>query len=274
MKSEVFRSIANHKMENNLDEIKSELILALSTLDQPKDILIVVRDQLEYVQNCLTSVFENTENFHVYVWDNGSQEETRDYLRSFTDRENFHLIRVNKNEGFNEPNNRLAELTTSPYIILLNSDTIVYKGWDRLMLGFLTRNPKIKIVGFGGSFLNEEFKGGPAAFGADVDYVSGWGLCISRETYNQFGLFDETNLHFAYCEDSDLSLRVREAGHGIYVFYSDLVIHFENKTVQAAVQDPVFKVWFSQMFEKNHNYMRSRWEGKGLLKRERNTASI
>lgn len=275
MTEEEARFYADLKLANHSEEITQDLLRGMSTPDVPKDILIIVKDQLDYMRNCVNSIYEHTQNFNLFVWDNASQPDTKEYLESLQDRPNFHLVRVEKNEGFNEPNNRLAEKTSSPYIILLNSDTEVKAGWDKSMIGFLQENPKVKLVGYGGSNLDENCKGGgPVKFGYDADYVAGWCVCLSRETYNEFGLFDEQNLHFAYCEDSDLSLRIKEAGHKIYVLYADLVLHFENRTVKAVNKDEVFRAWFKQVFDNNHAYMRKRWQGKGLIAVERNKCAV
>lgn len=264
------REISQYKLTHFLKETLEEMTISSIPHSDKKDILIVVKDQFEYVKNCIDSIYKNTNNFDLYVWDNGSEKETKECLESFSNRDNFHLIRKEENYGFNEPNNALAKLTTSPYLILLNSDTEVRIGWDNLMIGFMKKNPQIKLVGYGGGILDENFKGGKIGFGNKIDYVAGWSVCMTRETYNQFGLFDEVNLHFAYCEDADLSLRIKESGHDIYALYSDLVLHYENRTVKSVNKDEKFRTWFGKIFESNHDYMKRRWTGKNVTILERN----
>ena len=256
-KEELVVAVLQHKHINHLDDIREELMASTLVSDVKKDILIIVKDQLDFVKTCINSIERNTKNYNLYIWDNASREDTKFYL------ENLHakvLLRSEENQGFSSPNNRLAELTESPYIILLNSDTEVKLGWDKNMIGWLQSHPNVKEVGYAGALLKENFKGGEIGFGGDIDYIPGWSLCISRNTYNQFGLFDELNLQFAYCEDADLSLRIREAGYEIYALYADLVVHYENKTVKEINQNQEFRKWFYEIFEKNHDYMRNRWK--------------
>ena len=58
-------------------EIRDELAIALKYRPVKKDILMVVKDQLTYTKSSIESIYENTEDFELYVWDNGSDEETK-----------------------------------------------------------------------------------------------------------------------------------------------------------------------------------------------------
>lgn len=248
-------------LQNNIHHVQSELLAASTAKNEFKDILIVVKDQLPYLRACVDSIFNNTSNFNLYVWDNDSSAETRAYLQKLTLRNNVFLHLNKRNDGFLSPNNRLAEKTVSPYLILLNSDTEVKPQWDLVMLGWMQQH-NTSIVGYGGVKLNQECKGYAAAFGTAADFISGWSLCFARSTYEKIGLFDEQNLKFAYGEDADFSLRCKEAGGSIYALYSGLVIHHQNKTSLEMSKDPEYLRWFSTIFEENHAYLRQRWMGK------------
>lgn len=259
-KIEQLKSITNYKYLNYMDDMKKELMAGFVCQDAMKDILIVVKDQLEYIENCIESLYKWTDsNFNLFIWDNNSDSDTADYLyRLSKDMANVYLYRSETNEGFIKPNNRLAEKTTSPYIILLNSDTEVKQNWDKTMLGLLQQNPNLGAVGYGGCSLDERFDGGKVAFGSKIDYIAGWSICIGREIYNKFGLFDEVNLEFAYCEDADFCLRLKEAGLEIYAINVELVNHYENKTIKS-VQTEEFKQFFRERLEKNREYCLKRW---------------
>lgn len=254
MDYELFRNLAQAKLMKHQEEMREELTAA--TMYQPvkKDILIVVKDQLLYVENCIKSIYQNTDDFELYVWDNGSDEETINYLRSI-DEPNFHLTRVEENQGFIIPNNRLAEQGESPFVILLNSDTLVRPGWDQAMIGWIQQQGD-SVVGYMGSKLDEEGKGGKVAYGKDADYICGWCMCVPRSICEQHKLFDEVNLQFAYGEDSDFCFRVREIGGTVYSLHLDLVVHFENKTSNQLRSEGCY---FHEPFEANHAYICSRW---------------
>lgn len=220
-----------------------------------KDIIIVVRDQLDYIRECVTSLFANTTNFRLYLWDNGSAKPTRDYLKAISVRENVFLKRSSKNLGFIEPNNQLAKRTRSPYLILLNSDTRVSAGWDRALIGYLQAHPEVGQVGYMGGVLDEAGKGCGIGFADQIDYLMGWCVCQRREWYESHGLFDNNNLQFAYFEDADLSLRIRESGQRLYALTLDYVFHHGNATIKQVRTE----LDISTPFQNNQRYFRERW---------------
>ena len=238
----------------NLKKIKQELLLIDNAQNINKDILIVVHDQLEYVKMCIDSIFRNTQNFNLYIWDNNSKKETSDYLKSI---KNANLYRSEENLGFIIPNNKMIKETKSPYIILLNSDVVVKEMWDLVLIGLLQNDIDIGAVGFDGGVLSSEGKGVDRVHGYEVDYVCGYCMCIPREIYNKFGLFDEENLQFAYCEDADFSLRLKDNNKKIYAAYSsNLIHHFQNKTSSHVLFN---EFNFSDHVKNNMKHMQNKW---------------
>ena len=233
--------------EIHKDKIYEEL-QQTQVCNDHKDILIVLKDQLDYVKKCVESIKKNTSNYSLYFWDNASSEETKEYLR----KQKAQIISSKKNLGFIKPNNILASIGTSPYIILLNSDTEVLKGWDDPLISYLKKG--YWEVGYAGGMLDSNFIGCKTKFGKDVDYIPGWCVAMSRETYRKHGLFDE-KLDFAYGEDSDLSLRLKSFGGTIYALHLGLVKHFENKTIQEVAQTQDI----TTSFIANHEYLRKKW---------------
>ena len=258
--------------ENHFSKVKEELKLTTESDNAWKDIIIVVKDQLEYFKDCIDSIRNVTSNYHLYIWDNGSKEPTANYIEQLVhsyDPEKhtdwaITTVRCENNVGFIHPNNELIAITTSPYIVLLNSDTKVFKKWDTAMISFLEQNQEVAQVGYWGGHLDHEGRGFGGANGYDIDYVPGWCFCISRETYEQFGLFSN-KLQFAYCEDSDYSLRLKEAGKKIYALYAPLVHHYQNKTVKDVEGEGQLDLRSS--FDHNHAYVKERW--KNYLENER-----
>lgn len=240
--------------------INDECIAAQTVDDRSKDIIVVVHNQLSYIHTCLQSIKEHTKNYKLYIWDNGSDQDTKDFLefQCLNSEGTIELIRSETNLGFIKPNNDLAAIGDGDYIILLNSDTQVYKHWSDVMLAHLQNNPETAQVGFWGGYLDETGKGFGGDHGSLVDYIPGWCFAISRGTYNRYGLFSK-ELEFAYCEDADLSLRLKEAGYGLYSLYSPLVQHFGNKTITEVHKKGDIDV--AATFERNHRYMRRRWDG-------------
>ena len=250
--------------------IEQELEWGESFQEATKDIIIVVHNQLSYIRECLESIRDNTSNYQIFIWDNGSDDDTKRYLETemLAAKGDITLIRSELNTGFILPNNELARMGDGEYIILLNSDTHVFSGWADVMLGCLQKNPDIAQVGYAGGLLSAEGRGdGDAQYGHDIDFVAGWCFCINRDLYDDFGLFNEKDLKFAYCEDSDFSLRLQEAGRQIYALNAPLVYHYGNKTIEKVAE----KRECPEITE-NHKYICERWkdylENKRVLVRK------
>ena len=60
-----------------------------------------------------------------------------------------------------------------------------------------------------------------------ADYCSGAALLLPSALFRELGGFDERYVP-AYCEDSDLAFRVREAGREVYFTPFSKVVHFEG----------------------------------------------
>jgi GT2 family glycosyltransferase len=251
--------------ESHFDMVKAELKLAEQARDVWKDIIVVVRNQLDYFRQCIQSISHTTAHYHLYVWDNGSNAETQAYIESLVagydedkDGDSWKLttVRSENNTGFIHPNNELVAWGDSEYIVLLNSDTKVFEGWDKAMTGFLDANPDTAQVGYWGGHMGPDGRGFGGSNGYSIDYVPGWCFCIARSTYDQFGLFNK-QLRFAYCEDADLSLRLKEAGKKIYALHAPLVHHYQNKTIVEVEREGEIDVAAS--FAANHEYIKERW---------------
>lgn len=254
----------------NEEFAKKEILQADKAKGIWKDIIVVVHDQLEYFKPCIDSLREHTRNFNLYIWDNASGEETQQYLKelekeytSLKDPDwTLTVRRSDVNLGFVQPNNDLAFLGKGEYIVLLNSDTIVFDKWDSAMIAFLLENPDVAQVGYAGGLLGSDGIGSDVNRGYKADYIPGWCFCISRKTYEKHGLFDGLNLKFAYFEDSDLSLRLKESGNEIYALHSALVYHYQNKTMNKVQQEDK-SLESQQSFMANKEYFQKKW-GKYL----------
>ena len=266
---QLWKNVNDHikmeRVEEYQNEIKGELKQAFLADNRWKDIIIVVRDQLDYFKQCINSIREHTHNYTLYIWDNGSGEPTKKYIESLQSEWlalnnpdwNIEVWSSHLNTGFIEPNNKLAEVGDGDYIILLNSDTKVFENWDTAMLALLQLNPNIAQVGYWGGHLDAEGRGFGGDNGSEIDYIPGWCFCIERSTFDDFGLFNK-QLKFAYSEDADLSLRLKEAGKEIYALFTPLVYHYQNKTINVVHQEGEVDV--AATFEHNQKYIQRRWK--------------
>jgi GT2 family glycosyltransferase len=91
-------------------------------------IIIVTFNALNYVKNCLESIFKFVKPIHeIIIVDNASDDPTKEYLFSLRDRPNLKIIFNDQNFLWSPANNQGLKIASkkSEFCLLLNSDTEV-----------------------------------------------------------------------------------------------------------------------------------------------------
>ena len=213
-------------------------------------IVIPIYGQLAYTLNCLDSLSRHNSRypFEVIVVDDRSPDESYAHLQRVPW---IRLLRNDTNQGFLKTCNLAVEQARGSYVVLLNNDTRVVEGWLDEMIESYDRFPRAGLVGSklffedgslqeaggiiwrDGSAWNYGRNDDPAkpeyCFARRVDYVSGCSISLPMTVWRDLGGFDEV-FRPAYCEDSDLAMRVREAGLEVWMQPLSRVIHYEGKT--------------------------------------------
>jgi GT2 family glycosyltransferase len=196
----------------------------------------------------------------VYVLDS---PEDAEYLRAFAlqlhrlYRVPFRLATLNRNGGFAVANNLGATLARAPLLLLLNSDVIPEEpGWLSRLVSFYESTPGIGALSpkllyeddtlqFAGLYFdrpagahlwsNEHFYKGlhrdlPQANNArPVPAVTGACLMIAKDVYQELGGLQSVYVQGDY-EDSDLCLRLAEAGYDNWYFPDVALYHLEGQS--------------------------------------------
>ncbi len=205
----------------------------------------------KHLEQFLPSVVEHSGFATIYVADNGSTDDSVDFLKK-----NFpqvKLVLLDKNYGFAGGYNKALAQIESEYYVLLNSDVEVTAGWIEPIIQFMDENkdvaavqPKIlsyrqreyfEYAGASGGFIDKW--GYPFARGRIFDVVekdngqyddiveifwaSGAAMFVRAADYWAAGGLDED--FFAHQEEIDLCWRLKNQGKKIYVYPQVAVYH-------------------------------------------------
>ncbi len=214
---------------------------------------------IEYLKECLKSLKAQTfKDFTVIVVDNCSTDGSPEYIKKYYPE--IRLFEMDKNYGFSVAVNKGIRKSRTPYVILLNNDTVVHKNYMNELYNHINSSKKIFSVS---SRMISYYNRGIIDDAGDLYSVVGWAFqqgigqpvekfdtpcrvfsaCAGaaiyrREVFKKIGLFDE--MHFAYLEDIDVGYRARIEGYRNEYCPSAMVYHIGSATSGSKYND--FKV--------------------------------
>lgn len=211
----------------------------------------------KWLEKFLPNVVEHSQNAEVYVIDNGSTDDSNDFLQ--TNFPSVKIIKNDKNYGFAGGYNEGLKKIDAEIYCLLNSDVEVTENWTQPILELFSSDenitaiqPKVlsynqkthfEFAGAAGGFIDnlgypycrgrvfdklEEDKG-QYDDETEIFWASGCAMFIrSEDFWNQNG-FDER--FFAHQEEIDLCWRLINSGKKIYYTGKSTVYHVGGGTL-------------------------------------------
>jgi N-acetylglucosaminyl-diphospho-decaprenol L-rhamnosyltransferase len=209
-------------------------------------VCIISYNTCESLRSCLQSVIFNNAS-EIWVVDNHSSDGSQEMVRA--EFPTVELVEVENNIGYGAAADLAISLSDTPYILLLNSDTILKSNALDKLSEYLDKNPRVGIVGpritnvdgtlqpscfpmptplhifFDVSQLNQLINHIPSIreqnyrtwshnHNRAVPWVQGSALAVRRKAYDAAGGFDKA--FFMYYEEVDLCYRMSNAGWGIH----------------------------------------------------------
>jgi len=238
-------------------------------------VVVVTFNNLPLTRACLASVLERTDwpHFEVIVVDNGSTDGTPEYLREVAAADGrVHVIVNGENRGFAAANNQGLAQAQGEYLVLLNNDTVVVRGWLSGLIRHLANHPEWGLVGPVTNWIGNEAQI-PVGYRTLAE-LPAWAarhcrdnagkhfaipvlamFCVGlrRETFLRVGELDE-RFGVGMFEDDDYALRVRQAGLEV-VCVEDVFVHHEGKAAFRTMDEAAYR----QLFEANRRKFEEKW---------------
>ena len=215
-------------------------------MDTCISIIIPAFNQLEYCRQCIQSILLGTERPYMLILvDNGSTDGVSEYFDSIADAT---VIHSDANLGFAGGVNLGLERAEG-HALLLNSDTIVPRGWLGRLEKALEQSDNIGMVGPMSNCVSGSQQIPGLAFSSldevnayadtwshehagqlrDVARLVGFCLLIRDTVLKEVGRFDEA-YGIGNFEDDDYCLRVLRAGYRLCVAEDAFIFHYGGRT--------------------------------------------
>ncbi len=253
-------------------------------------IIIVNWNTAALLRNCLHSLAADTTlDAEIIVVDNASSDESVALVKQ--EFPTVRLIENSENLGFARANNIGIQASTSNYVALLNSDTLVPNATFAALIAQMEQSPTIGAIS--PQLRRADGSAQSFAFGYDpspsylirraiyalllrrplhdwaiiqpceVEWVSGACLLVRRAAINQVGMLDEQI--FMYFEDNDWCRRIRQAGWQVVYYPLVYITHIGGQSIK---RNPAAQQSYQQaliyFYKKHYGRLAQTWLQAGL----------
>lgn len=240
-------------------------------------VIVVSYNNAGLTRACIESVLRNSvhPNLELIVIDNASTDGSVEMLQSIDD-PRVRLLLNETNAGFAAANNQALRVATGEYLVLLNNDTVVPRGWLPRMLRHLD-DPQIgltvAVTNFSGNESRipvpyieiaemhpfaERYMHEHDRQRFDIAVAAMYCVGMRRDTYQLLGPLDE-GFGIGMFEDDDYSHRARLAGLRV-VCTEDVFVHHVGQASFGKLPRDAHELLWEQNRERFESKWNVRWQ--------------
>lgn len=229
-------------------------------------IIIVNYRTVDLVKNAIVSIWKNTRDisYEIIVIDNNSGDDLSELFN--LNISNLILLNSDNNLGFGKANNQASLIAKGRNLFFLNPDTYLLNNAIKYLCNYIDSHLDIGIVGgnlynnnmepnlsyemlypsilmdISGAIKNglgfsiskflygNDYEYNHSGLPKEVAYITGAALMIRKKVFIEIEGFDST--FFMYCEDADLSYRIRKRKLKIVNVPLAQIVHLEGKSIK------------------------------------------
>lgn len=239
-------------------------------------IVVLNHNNMKVIFRCVDSLLTFSECYRaeIIVVDNNSSDGSCERLLA----EYGEKIKVVKNDknGCSSGRNLGVKHATGEMLLFLDSDQWVMGGhYIDVAFGILEQDPHVGAVGWAAGWFSENSPAGAIAcnlpnqgmrgpwclYRTDIGYLGSGGLLMKKRLFQEIGGFDEYYDPTCF-EDTDLSLKIRDAGYELAYCPYSAIMHLPHQTTNSGSKQ------HSALMKRNGDYFMQKWEQKNpeLLK--------
>ena len=235
--------------------MKDKIGVSVLTWDRLCDTKILFHSLVEEIELCKEQF-----DIKIYVCDNGSTDETKEYLYSL---KNIHFLNINKkNEGISNAKNILIEKNIedkNTYMFMFDNDQSIIPGSFIEMVSFMKENKNVGCFAHNANFYSKDIndckilKNFPKLNELNISYNNKSGVGATRAwcSYSVFlvnifedGIKFETKGPFGIAgygfDDDDLGMQIKKAGYDIACFNNIYCYHSISSSVDSLKKNNQF----------------------------------
>ncbi len=250
-------------------------------------VIVLTYNNLYFNKQCIDSILNKTAyaNYELIIVDNQSTDGTVEFLKQLEWRNlpNVKVILNDENHGFAGGNNIGINASKGEYVLLLNNDTVVTRGWLTAMAKHLENNPKYGMCNpVTNSIGNEskicaryyniqemhEFAYASTAANMQKEYTDAdrmplFSTLIRKAVIDKVGMLDDS-YKIGMFEDDDYTESVKAANYDI-VIADDAFVHHINNGSFKKLDDEEYK----KIFNANKAIFEKKWNQKWTMPKYR-----
>lgn len=271
-----------HDWQERYEKFKEASMSAIPKIS----IVVLTFNNLEINKICIKSILEKTAypNYELIVVDNCSSDGTREYLLELSETvPGVKVILNEKNLGFAAGNNVGIKAADGNYVVLLNNDTLITRGWLTAMAKHLENDKALGMCGPVTNSIGNEAKikvdyhsmSGLERFSyiyttkhlgeeyRDINVLALFCTMIKKQVIEECGYLDE-NYGVGMFEDDDYAEAVKAKGYLLAIAEDAFVHHFEGVSFKKLEEEE-----FMRIFNTNKQLFERKWSTQWIKHKNR-----